>query len=133
VMQGIYQWRVSGTDAADIQQHMEGEKNLGNYDKAMFSRLLRGVLAQHVTLEELLVAHLDRPLDDLSPVEYAVLLLAVYELSQQLDVPYKVVINEAVEIAKTFGGTDGYKYVNGVLDKLAPKLRAVEFAHNRKQ
>jgi len=132
-MQGIYQWRVSGTDAADIQQHMEGEKNLGNYDKAMFSRLLRGVLAQHVTLEELLVAHLDRPLDDLSPVEYAVLLLAVYELSQQLDVPYKVVINEAVEIAKTFGGTDGYKYVNGVLDKLAPKLRAVEFAHNRKQ
>ena len=133
VMQGIYQWRVSGTDAADIQQHMEGEKNLGNYDKAMFSRLLRGVLAQHVTLEELLVTHLDRPLDDLSTVEYAVLLLAVYELSQQLDVPYKVVINEAVEIAKTFGGTDGYKYVNGVLDKLAPKLRAVEFAHNRKQ
>jgi N utilization substance protein B len=64
----------------------------------------------------------------LSTVEFSVLLLAAFELSQQLEVPYKVVINEAVELAKTFGGTDGHKYVNGVLDKLAPKVRAVEFA-----
>jgi N utilization substance protein B len=107
---------------------MEGEKNLGHYDKEMFSRLLRGVLANHETLVELLQSHLDRPLSDLSTVEFAVLLLATFELSQQPDVPYKVVINEAVELAKTFGGTDGYKYVNGVLDKLAPKARPVEFA-----
>lgn len=131
-MQGIYQWRVSGTDASDIQKHMEGEQNLGRYDKGMFSTLLRGVLANHETLEELLATHLDRPLDDLSTVEFSVLLLAAFELSQQLDVPYKVVINEAVELAKTFGGTDGYKYVNGVLDKLAPKVRTVEFAARRK-
>ncbi len=132
VMQGIYQWRVSGTDAADIQKHMEGEQNLGRYDKGMFSKLLRGVLANHATLEELLATHLDRPLEDLSTVEFSVLLLAAFELSQQPDVPYKVVINEAVELAKTFGGTDGYKYVNGVLDKLAPQVRAVEFSNNRK-
>lgn len=130
-MQGVYQWRVSGTDASDIQKHMDGEKNLGHYDKEMFSRLLRGVLNNHQTLTELLEPHLDRPLAELSTVELAVLLLAAFELSQQPDVPYKVVINEAVELAKTFGGTDGYKYVNGVLDKLAPKVRPVEFAARR--
>ncbi|MDP1939539.1 MAG: transcription antitermination factor NusB, partial [Gallionella sp.] len=100
--------------------------------KPMFSRLLRGAIAQHDALEALLTPHLDRPLDELSTVELAVLLVAAFELSQQPDVPYKVVINEAVELAKTFGGTDGHKYVNGVLDKLAPQVRAVEFAHNRK-
>lgn len=127
-LQGIYQWRVSGSDASEIEKHMQAEKNLGRYDKGMFSRLLHGALAQHGDVEALLAPHLDRPLADLSPVEFAVLLLGAFELSQQLDVPYKVVINEAVELAKTFGGTDGHKYVNGVLDKLAPQVRAAEFA-----
>lgn len=127
-MQGVYQWRVSGTDASEIENHMQGEKNLGRYDKPMFARLLRGVIAHHEMLQALLVPHLDRSLDELSTVEFAVLLLAAFELSEQPEVPYKVVINEAVELAKTFGGTDGHKYVNGVLDKLAPKVRAVEFA-----
>ncbi len=127
-LQGIYQWRVSGSDASEIEKHMQAEKNLGRYDKGMFSRLLHGALAQHCDVEALLAPHLDRPLADLSPVEFAVLLLGAFELSQQLDVPYKVVINEAVELAKTFGGTDGHKYVNGVLDKLAPQVRAAEFA-----
>ena len=127
-LQGIYQWRVTGSDASDIEKHMQAEKNLGRYDKAMFSRLLRGALAQHGDIEALVAPHLDRPLAELSPVEFAVLLLGAFELSQQLEVPYKVVINEAVELAKTFGGTDGHKFVNGVLDKLAPQLRAVEFA-----
>lgn len=131
-LQGIYQWRVSGTDASDIENHLQGEKNLGRYDKPMYAKLLRGVLTQHEALETLLTPYLDRALDELSTVEFSVLLLAAFELSQQLDVPYKVVINEAVELAKTFGGTDGHKYVNGVLDKLAPKVRAVEFANNRK-
>jgi N utilization substance protein B len=127
-LQGIYQWRVSGNDASDIEKQMQAEKNLGRYDKPMFSNLLRGAIAQHVEVEALLAPCLDRPLAELSPVEFAVLLLGAFELSQQLEVPYKVVINEAVELAKTFGGTDGHKYVNGVLDKLAPKIRAVEFA-----
>ncbi len=131
-MQGVYQWRVSGSDASEIEKHLLGEKNLGRYDKAMYTRLLHGVLSHHEALETLLSPHLDRELSELSTVEFSVLLLAAFELSQQLDVPYKVVINEAVELAKTFGGTDGHKYVNGVLDKLAPKVRAVEFANNRK-
>lgn len=128
-LQGIYQWRVSGTDASEIENHLQGEKNLGRYDKPMYTKLLRGVLAQTDELQVLLTPYLDRALEELSTVEFSVLLLAAFELSQQMDVPYKVVINEAVELAKTFGGTDGHKYVNGVLDKLAPKVRAVEFAN----
>lgn len=131
-LQGIYQWRVSGNDAAEIEKQMQAEKNLGRYDKPMYSKLLRGAIAQHADIEALLTPCLDRDLTELSPVEFAVLLLGAFELSQQLEVPYKVVINEAVELAKTFGGTDGHKYVNGVLDKLAPKVRAVEFAARNK-
>jgi N utilization substance protein B len=127
-MQGIYQWRVTGGDEAKIEKQIHAEKNLGRYDKDLFSRLLRGALGQHTDIEVLIAPHLDRPLIELSPVEFAVLLLATFELSQHPEVPYRVVINEAVELAKTFGGTDGYKYVNGVLDKLAAQLRAPEFA-----
>ena len=127
-LQGIYQWRVTAGDAAQIEKQIHAEKNIGRYDKELFSRLLRGALGGHADIEALIAPHLDRPLDELSPVEFAVLLLGTFELSQNLEVPYKVVINEAVELAKTFGGTDGHKYVNGVLDKLAPQLRAAEFA-----
>ncbi|MDD4979320.1 MAG: transcription antitermination factor NusB [Gallionella sp.] len=131
-LQGIYQWRVSGNEASEIEKQMQMEKNLGRYDKPMYTNLLRGAIAQHADIEALLTPCLDRELSELSPVEFAVLLLGAFELSQQLEVPYKVVINEAVELAKTFGGTDGHKFVNGVLDKLAPKVRAVEFAARNK-
>ena len=127
-MQGIYQWRVTGGDEAKIEKQIYAEKNLGRYDKELFSSLLRGALGQHADIETLIEPHLDRPLIELSPVEFAVLLLGVFELSRHPEVPYRVVINEAVELAKTFGGTDGHKYVNGVLDKLAAQLRAVEVA-----
>lgn len=127
-LQGIYQWRITAGDDAQIEKQIHAEKNLGRYDKELFSMLLRGALSQHHDLEALLAPHLDRPLAELSPVEFAVLLLGAFELSQHLDVPYKVIINEAVELAKTFGGTDGHKFVNGVLDKLAPQLRALEFS-----
>jgi N utilization substance protein B len=127
-LQGVYQWRVTAGDDAQIEKQILAEKNLGRYDQELFSKLLRGALSRHADIEALLTPHLDRPLSELSPVEFAVLLLGVFELSQHLEVPYKVVINEAVELAKTFGGTDGHKYVNSVLDKLAPQLRAVEFA-----
>lgn len=127
-LQGIYQWRITAGDDAQIEKQIHAEKNLGRYDKELFSKLLRGALSQHTDLEALLAPHLDRPLDELSPVEFAVLLLGAFELSQHLEVPYKVIINEAVELAKTFGGTDGHKFVNGVLDKLAPQLRKLEFS-----
>ena len=127
-MQGIYQWRITAGDEAQIEKQIHAEKNLGRYDKELFSRLLRGALTRHHDLEKLLEPHLDRPMAELSPVEFAVLLLGTFELSQNNEVPYKVVINEAVELAKTFGGTDGHKFVNGVLDNLAPQLRPLEFS-----
>jgi N utilization substance protein B len=127
-LQGVYQWRVTAGEEAQIEKQIQNEKNLGRYDRELFSRLLRGTLSQHTVLEALLAPHLDRPLAELSPVEFSVLLLGAFELSQHLEVPYKVAINEAVELAKTFGGTDGHKYVNGVLDKLAPQVRAAEMA-----
>ncbi|MDD5299548.1 MAG: transcription antitermination factor NusB [Gallionella sp.] len=127
-LQGVYQWRVTAGDDAQIEKQIHAEKNLGRYDKELFSKLLRGTLSQHTSLEALLTPYLDRPLAELSPVEFAVLMLGAFELSQHLEVPYRVIINEAVELAKTFGGTDGHKYVNGVLDKLAAQVRAPEFA-----
>ncbi len=127
-MQGIYQWRITAGDEAQIEKQIHAEKNLGRYDRELFSRLLRGALSMHADLEALIAPHLDRPMDELSPVEFAVLLLGAFELSQHPEVPYKVIINEAVELAKTYGGTDGHKFVNGVLDKLAPQLRALEFS-----
>jgi N utilization substance protein B len=127
-LQGIYQWRITAGDEATIEKQIHAEKNLGRYDKELFSKLLRGALSQHTDLEALIAPHLDRPLDELSPVEFAVLLLGTFELSGHPEVPYKVIINESVELAKTFGGTDGHKFVNGVLDKLAPQLRALEFS-----
>lgn len=130
-LQGIYQWRVTAGDDAKIEKQMLAEKNLGRYDKNLFSKLLRGALKQHADLEALLAPYLDRPIAEISHVEFAVLLLGAYELSLHREVPYKVVINEAVELAKTFGGIDGHKYVNGVLDKLAAEVRAPEFAERK--
>jgi len=127
-MQGIYEWRLSAKSAALIERATREEKSLGRYDSDFFSQLLRGAIAQHEALAELIEPHLDRKLQELSPVEYAVLLLGAYELVQHPEVPYRVVINEAVELAKTFGGSDGHKFVNGVLDKLAAKVRATEVA-----
>lgn len=130
-LQGVYQWRITAGEPAQIENQINAEKNIGRYDKELFSKLLRGALAHHTDLETLLVPHLDRPLDELSPVEFAVLLLGTFELCHHPEVPYKVIINEAVELAKTFGGSDGHKFVNGVLDRLAPQLRALECAERK--
>lgn len=127
-LQGLYQWRVAGSDVAQIDKTTRDEKSVGRYDVDFFSQLLRGVVAQHEALAEKIALHLDRPLNELSPIEYSVLLLGAYEFINHPEIPYRVVINEGVELAKTFGGSDGHKYVNGVLDKLADKLRAVEVA-----
>ena len=127
-LQGVYQWRVTAGEVGEIEKQILTDKKLGRYDKGLLSKLLCGAINQHEELEVLLAPLLDRPLAELSPVEFSVLLLGAFELSQHLEAPYKVVINEAVELAKTFGGTDGHKFVNGVLDKLAPKVRAAEFA-----
>lgn len=127
-LQGIYQWRLSGNDAARIEQGLVGEKNLGRYDAELYQGLLRGVLSRHEQLQAAVTPHLDRPLEELNPIECSVLLLAACELLDHPEIPYRVVINEAVELAKSYGGTDGYKYVNGVLDKLAAQARPAEVA-----
>ncbi len=127
-VQGIYQWQLSGADLAQLEQQTTEEKSTGRYDKEFYSKLLGGVLAQHTELEILIAPHLDRKVDELSPVELAVLLLGAYELNNLPEIPYRVIINEAVELAKTYGGTDGHKFVNGVLDKLAFQVRAAEVA-----
>ena len=131
-LQGVYQWRLTGGEGAQIEKQIRAEKGLGRYDTEFFGNLLGGVLAQHADLEAAVAPHLDRLPAELSPIEFSVLLLGAYELIRHPEIPYRVVINEAVELAKTFGGTDGHKFVNGVLDKLAAQVRAVEVsAHNR--
>jgi N utilization substance protein B len=125
-LQGIYEWRISGSTATQIGRSTGDDKSLGRYDSELYKQLLRGAIAQHEALDVQITPQLDRALNELSPVEYSVLLLGAYELFHQPEVPYRVVINEAVELAKTFGGSDGHKFVNGVLDKLAAQARAAE-------
>lgn len=125
-LQGLYQWRIAGTDVMQIEKTTRDEKSLGRYDVELFIQLLRGAVNQQEKLSEVIAPHLDRPLSELSPVEFSVLLLGAYELVNLPEIPYRVIINEGVELAKTFGGSDGHKFVNGVLDKMAAQLRAVE-------
>jgi len=125
-LQGLYQWRVAGGTAEVIEAQLRETREFTKTDEGYFSGLLRGVLANSEELEKQIQSCLDRPLKELSPVEFAILLLGAHELASCPEIPYRVVINESVELAKTYGGTDGHKYVNGVLDKLAAKLRAVE-------
>ncbi|MDO4683398.1 MAG: transcription antitermination factor NusB [Lautropia sp.] len=125
-MQGIYQWLLSAEDTGAIQAHIETSPGFERADRAHFDALLRGVIAHAAELEAVLLPSLDRPLNLLSPVERAILMLACFELKHRQEIPYRVVINEAVELAKNFGGTDGYKYVNGVLDRIVPTLRPGE-------
>lgn len=127
-LQGLYQWKLTGYPAATIEQQLAQEKGFSSIDTQHFTGLLHGAIGEARELEQRLAPSLDRPSNELSPVEYAILLLAVYELLHYPEIPYRVVINEAVELAKSYGGTDGYKYVNGVLDKLAVKLRPTEVA-----
>ena len=130
-LQGLYQWRISGNDEAAIEAHLRDSAGFDKADREFVAGLLRGVLAQHAVLQQQLEAHLDRPFSELSPVEASVLLAGAYELANYPQTPYRVIINEAIELAKGFGGTDGHKYVNGVLDKLASKLRPVEVEAKR--
>ena len=130
-LQGLYQWRIGGNDEAAIEAHLADIAGFDKADREFFVGLLRGVLAQQAALQEALQAYLDRPFSELSPVESSVLLAGAYELTNYPQTPYRVIINEAIELTKGYGGTDGHKYVNGVLDKLAAKLRPAEVEAKR--
>ena len=125
-LQGLYQWQLAGTDPATIAHQLGDARGFDKIDAGYFKGLLEGVVAAAPELEKAITPYLDRAFSRLSPVERGILLLAGYELAHQPEVPYRAVINEAVELAKEYGGTDGHKFVNGVLDKLAAKLRQAE-------
>jgi len=131
-LQGLYEWLVSGTDAGVIDAHMREQEGFDKADRAHYDALLHGCIAEAADLDAVLAKFVDRKTTELSPVEHAVLMIGAYELKHCLDIPYKVAINEAVELAKSFGGTDGHKYVNGVLDKTAADLRPVEVQASHK-
>jgi len=125
-LQGLYQWQLAGGDAAVIMRQLGEATGFDKIDPEYFKALLEGAIAAAPDLEKAITPYLDREFKRLSPVERGILLLAGYELAHRPEVPYRAVINEAVELAKSYGGTDGYKFVNGVLDKLAAQLRAAE-------
>jgi N utilization substance protein B len=125
-LQGLYQWLVSRASGADVEAHIREQEGFEKCDLAHFDALLHGSIREAAALDAVLARHVDRKTTELSPIEHGVLMIGTYELSHCIDIPYRVVINEAVELAKSFGGTDGHKYVNGVLDKAASDLRPVE-------
>jgi N utilization substance protein B len=125
-LQGIYQWQLAGNEPAAIIRHLSEVEGFHRADAEYFAALVRETIAHAAELDQALLPLLDRTLAELSPVEHAVLLIAALEFAHRPEVPYRVVINEAVELAKAYGGTDGHKYVNGVLDRLAVQLRPVE-------
>ena len=127
-LQGLYQWLVSGADGAEIEAHLQEHEAFDKLDRVHLDALLHGCIREAAALDTVLARHVDRKTTLLSPVEHAVLMIGVYELTHCLDIPYRVAINEGVELAKSFGGTDGHKYVNGVLDKAAAELRPAEVA-----
>jgi N utilization substance protein B len=134
-LQGLYEWLVKGgnglEDLGDVDAHMREAEGFSEADFEHYSSLLSGSARDATVLRERFAPFLDRPVHELSPVEHGILLLATYELMNHVDIPYKVVINEAVELAKSFGGTDGFKFVNGVLDKLAIDVRGAEVQARR--
>lgn len=130
-IQGLYEHFVAGHDPVSIRLRVEGEDDFKRADKDFFRDMWRGLSEDWSTLVDLVQPHLDRKFEEVSPIERGIVLVGAWELKHRLDIPYRVAINESVELAKSFGGTDGHKWVNGVLDKLAPTLRADEIAAKR--
>ena len=127
-LQGLYQWLLNNEPATTVVNNIRAAHGFEKADADYFAALLYGAIQDSVSLRETFAPLIDRGVAELSPIEHGVLLIGAYELKNNLDIPYRVVINEAVELTKSFGGIDGHKYVNGVLDKLAPVLRAEEVA-----
>ena len=131
-VQGLYQWLVGGQDAVSIEGHLAESRGrdldeiTASTDMPHYHELLNGAIDGAEALRAEFAPYLDRGVEALSPIEHGILLLGTYELKHRAEIPYRVIINEAVELAKSFGGTEGFKYVNGVLDKVAAQLRPAE-------
>ena len=127
-VQGLYEFYVGRHDPVSIRLRTESDEDFRRADKEFFREMWRGLFEDWEPLVALVQPHIDRPFAQVSPIERSVILIGAWELKNRLDIPYRVAINESVELAKSFGGTDGHKWVNGVLDKVAPLLRADEVA-----
>lgn len=125
-LQGLYQWQLAKAEPDTIAKQLAEAKGFEKLDADYFRVLLHGAVRDAAELEQEIAPCLERTFAGLSPVERGILLLAAFEFKRQPEVPYRVVINEAIELAKEYGGTDGHKFVNGVLDRLAVRLRAAE-------
>jgi N utilization substance protein B len=130
-LQGLYQWLLSKEDSSTVVNNIRAAHGFDKADAEHFAQVVYGAIKDAPALRAAIAPLLDRPIDEISPVEHAVLLIGAYELKNNIEIPYRVVINEAVELTKSFGGIDGHKYVNGVLDKLAAQLRATEVQAGR--
>jgi transcription antitermination protein NusB len=130
-VQALYQHLVGRQDAESIDQFTRGLSGFHKADAVHYDALLHGCIREAAELDALILPLLDRKLEEISPIEHAVMWIGAYEFLHAADVPWRVVLNECIELAKEFGGTDGHKYVNGVLNGLAPKLRSVEVEADR--
>ncbi|HUH57745.1 MAG TPA: transcription antitermination factor NusB [Pseudomonadales bacterium] len=125
-VQALYQWQLAGADLITIEAEFRADNDMSKVDGEYFHDVLHGIPREKKSLDDKISPLLDRRLDEMTPVELAIVRLGAYEMIYRVDVPYKVVINEAIELTKKFGATDGHKFINGVLDKLAQRERQVE-------
>jgi N utilization substance protein B len=127
----VYAWQLSHTPVEKVLEQFCHEQDMDVADLAYFETLVRGVIADYKALDEALSRYVDRPMESVDPIERAVLRIAAFELRERLDVPYRVIINEAIETAKRFGSDHGHTYVNGVLDQASGQWRAAEINARR--
>ena len=128
VVQALYQWQMTGTSVIEIERQFSESDRLKNVQRSYFSELLRGVPKELAAIDEALKMFADRPVEKIDPVERAILRMSIFELFHRLDIPYRVILNEAVSLSKIYGAQDGYKYINGILDKIARRYRTDEVA-----
>ncbi len=128
VLKAIYQYFISPTELLKLIRGAADDAEFSRADEGYFRKLITGVYENIAELDTRIGAFIDRPVHELSPIEHAILCISSYELIYDVSIPYRVAINEGVELAKTYGGTDGHKYVNGVLDKIAANARPQEFS-----
>jgi len=131
VVQALYQWQMTGVSVIEIERQFREADRLKNVQRSYFSELLQGVPKQLTVIDKALDEFVDRPVAKIDPVERAILRMSIFELLNRRDIPYRVILNEAVSLSKLYGAEDGYKYINGVLDKIAHRYRSTEVTKSR--
>ena len=131
VVQALYQWQMTGVSVIEIERQFREADRLKNVQRSYFSELLQGVPKQLAVIDKALEEFVDRPVAKIDPVERAILRMSIFELLNRRDIPYRVILNEAVSLSKLYGAEDGYKYINGVLDKIAHRYRSTEVTKSR--